>query len=712
MPVSVPQAFALALQLHQSGRLADAESLYRQILGAQPNNADSWHMLGVIANQTGRRDLSAEWLRRAITLNPRIPDAHFNLGNVLRVQGHLDAAITSYRQAISLRPDFASAFTNLGLALSERGERESAIDALSRALQFDPSLVPAHYNLGNVFKDQGDLENAEAAYRRALALDPQLAPALNNLAIVLLWQERLSEALAASRRALEIQPDLAQAENNAATILTQQGRLDEAIAAGQRALQIQPDFAEAWNTLGNALRDRGDVREAIAAYRRGAELSPPDAGIHNSLLFSLHHVPDLDAQEIAREQQHWSQRLCASLRQHWISHSNDPEPQRPLRIGYVSPDFRNHVVGRNLLPFFRCHNRQDFEIFCYSGVLRADIATEEFRRIAHHWRPTNGVNDDALAATIRADGIDILVDLAQHTSGNRLPVFARKPAPVQVSFAGYPETTGLPTIDFRITGRWLEAPGQDSPRRIQDQSSPLSPPLTQNHPPSGIPHPESICYLLDSFWCYAPGATVPPVSELPAHANARVTFGSLTSSWKNNNDVLRLWSRILGRVADSRLVLLGGLGSRQQGIVDLFAHEGIAPERIEFVDRCPHDEYLRLYHRLDIALDPFPYGGHTTSLDALWMGVPFITLPGNTAVSRGGMTILRNLDLPEYIAATPTHYVDLAAALAQDLPRLAELRHSLRPRLEKSVLMDSSHFTRQIEQAFRAMWQRWCAHRT
>jgi len=304
---------------------------------------------------------------------------------------------------------------------------------------------------------------------------------------------------------------------------------------------------------------------------------------------------------------------------------------------------------------------------------------------------------------IREDGVDLLVDLSQHTAGNRLPVFARKPAPVQVSFAGYPESTGLDEIEYRISDRWLEADASEmGDRRSEMGASPpeLRTPICDLRPAERV-------FFIDSFWCYDPRGMEVAINERPARANRRVSFGSLNSFCKANDSVLKLWARILRQTGDSRLVLLSGFGSHRERTLEFLAQEGIAETRVEFVERRPRKAYLELYHRLDIALDPFPYGGHTTSLDALWMGVPVVSLAGHAPVSRGGLSVLSNAGLPELVACSEEDYVRIATGLAGDLPRLANLRATLRSRMESSVLMDAPRFARQIEAAYRAMWRQW-----
>jgi predicted O-linked N-acetylglucosamine transferase (SPINDLY family) len=394
--------------------------------------------------------------------------------------------------------------------------------------------------------------------------------------------------------------------------------------------------------------------------------------------------PDQDERVIAAVQREWNRHILDPVRPSIRPHTNDRNRERRLRIGYVSPDFRRHVVGINILPLFKHHDSENFEIVCYSGVLKPDSLTDEFRQRTALWRETYGVPDEALAETIRRDGVDILVDLSQHAAGNRLSVFAHQPAPVQVSFAGYPESTGLETIEYRISDRWLEAGG------------------------SAFRRTERV-HLIESFWCYEPHAGALQVNALPAKESGYVTFGSLNSFCKINEPLLELWAQVLGSVEGSRLVLLAGAGAHRQWLTDFLESKGVAAQRVEFVERRPRHEYLELYHRLDAVLDPFPYNGHSTSLDALWMGVPVVTQAGRTCVSRGGLSILSNLGLSELVGHSGEEYVRIAVELARDLPRLAGWRAALRARMQASVLMDAPRFARNIETAYRAMWRDWCA---
>jgi predicted O-linked N-acetylglucosamine transferase (SPINDLY family) len=786
--VTIQQAFDVALQHHQAGRLHQAGQIYRDILARQPNHAGALHFLGVVANQEGRHDMALDLVRRAITLQPNYTEAYSNLGNILKDKGLFEQAIAAYRQAIALRPNFAEAHNNLGNvlrdvgrldealaacrqaillrpnysdaycnlgsalrdkgllddaitaferatvlaansptahanlanALRDKGRLEEAIVACHRALALKPDFPEAHCYLGDVLQDSGRPDEAIAAYRQAIAVAPDTFQAHNNLGSALEKTGRFDGAIAAYRRAAALRPDIAQARVNLGTALMEVGELDEAIAmyrqaialsptcaeahsnlgnalaadgqldqalaAHRRALNCNPKFPEAHNNLGNALKERAQLDEAVAAHRQALATEPGNASMDSNLVYTLHFHPAYDGHAIAAEHRRWHRRHAEPLKKHIARHANDRSPDRRLQIGYVSPDFRDHVIGRNMLPLFLQHDRRQVEITCYSNVRRPDALTSQFQQTADRWRNIVGISDEQAAREIRADRIDILVDLMLHTAHNRLLVFARKPAPVQVTFAAYPGSTGLDAIDYRLSDPYLDPPGMDESI-----------------------YSEKTVRLPDAFWCYDPLECAElPMNPLPAMANGFVTFGCLNNSAKINPAVLALWAQVMRQAPGSRLLLLSHESSHRQWTVDRLAHCGIHADRVEFASPRPRLQYMALYHRIDIALDSFPYNGHTTSLDSFWMGVPVVTRVGETAVSRAGWCQLSNLGLTELASQTNEQFVDIAVGLAADLPRLQELRSNLRQRMERSPLMDASKFARNIESAYRQMWGRWC----
>jgi predicted O-linked N-acetylglucosamine transferase (SPINDLY family) len=567
----------------------------------------------------------------------------------------------------------------------QAGQFEQAEELFRQILQVEPNHVDALHLLGLICRQKGQTDQAVEYLQAAVRLKPDFAEAHNNLGNALALQGRSAEAVVQYQQTLRLQPDQVHAYVNLGNIYKEQGRLDDALAAYRAALRIKPDHADAYVNLGNVHKDQGRLDEAIASYRTALQFNTNAAHIHSNLIVALQYHPGSSAQAIHEECRRWSQQHAEPLQKFIRPHANLPDLHRKLRIGYVSADFRDHVVGRNILPLVRNHDRDQVEITLYANVNGADTMTEQFRKCADRWCGITGWPDEQVAERIRQDGIDILVDLALHTSGNRLLVFARKPAPVQVTFAGYPGSTGLATIDYRLTDPFLDPPG------LFDAFC-----------------SEESVRLPDTFWCYDPFDDTVPAGPVPALQQGFVTFGCLNNFSKINDECLVLWAQVLKAAPQSRLLLLAPHGWAREHVLARLEREGLAGSRIEFVDRQSRGDYLRLHHRLDLILDPLPYNGHTTSLDALWMGVPTITLVGKTVVGRGGWSQLCNLGLQELAAETREQFVALAARMASDLPRLQELHATLRPQMEQSPLMDARRFAAHVEQAYRRMWQRWC----
>jgi predicted O-linked N-acetylglucosamine transferase (SPINDLY family) len=635
---------------HEAGQLAAAQAGYRAVLARDPACVEALHYCGQLAFQVAQYPSAAELMGRAAALAPDDPVLLGNLGETLRQLHRLDEALARFRRSLALKPGDPIVCNNLGNALTTLGRYDEAVACYRQALAARPGYANAHNNLGNLHRQRRAFAEAEACFRRALELAPRFVEALNNLG----------------------------------TVLFVLGRLDEATDAFERALALRPD-ADLWNNLGGVLARCGRADDALAAFRRAVALAPQRADLHSNLVFALNYCPAETPESLRAEQRRWHERhgrphAAAAA----VPHTNDRSPERRLRIGYVSPDFRDHVVGRNLLPLFRHHARAAFEIVCYAHVPQPDAVTAEFRRLADGWRDIAPLSDGQLAATIRADGIDVLVDLALHTAKNRLLAFARRPAPVQVSFAGYPGGTGLETMDAHLTDPFLEPPG-DAPETGPDM-------------PFRLPH---------SFWCYAPAGPEPDVGPLPAATLGHVTFGCLNNLAKINPPVIRLWCDVLRALPDARFALLSPAGRHRRDLLAAFAAGGVTEDRIHVVEHRPLHGYLGAYRGIDIALDTFPYNGHTTSLDAFGMGVPVVTLVGVTPVARAGWSQLSNLGLPELAATTPADFVRIVVALARDLPRLAALRAGLRARLERTPLADAAGFARGIEAAYRTLWRRW-----
>ena len=510
----------------------------------------------------------------------------------------------------------------------------------------------------------GQLAQAEALLLRILARDPNHLEALNNFGAVLFDLARYADAATAFAAAVRLNPGFIEARSNLANALLAQGDVDQAIDVFREVLRQRPDSAFALSNLGNALKDCGRMDEAIDCYRRAAELRPDDVRYHDNLIYGLYFHPDYDPRKIRAETARWQRLHADPLKPLIRPHENDRDPRRRLRIGYVSPDFRNHAVSFFLAPLIDAHDRGGFEIHCYASVRRADEMTERLRSAADVWHDCLALSDAALAEQIRADRIDILVDLTMHMSDSRLLVFARKPTPVQVTYLAYCGTTGLEAMDYRITDVYLDPPDSDQ-----------------------TCYSEQSVRLPWTHWCYEAPAVAPEVNPLPALAREAVTFGCLNNFCKVSPAALSTWGRLLRAVPGSRLLLHAREGRHRQHVLDVLGDQGIDPQRVEFVGHVPRPEYFALHHRIDIALDPFPYGGGTTTCDALWMGVPVVSLAQDPAYSRAGLSLLSNVGLTELVAHSEDQYVTIASALAGDGERLKELRATLRrgSRLSRDV---------------------------
>jgi protein O-GlcNAc transferase len=572
------------------------------------------------------------------------------------------------------------------LALHREGRLEEAASLYLEALAVRPDHAGALHLIGVVKGQQGHLREALEDITRAAALAPGAAPVFCNLSKFLFDAGRAEEASAAARTAIGLRADYAEAHSNLAAALNLLARHDEAAAAAAEAVRLSPELAQGYHNLGNARRALGRVDLAVAAYRTALRIRPGSAAIQHDFLNAIRYDPAFDSDAVLRETRRWYDEQAATLAYASRRHLNDRSPERQLRVGYVSPDFRDHPVGYNLLPLYRAHSPDAVQVFSYAGVREPDALTAEFRSRSDAWRNTIGLSHDQLARLVREDGIDILVDLSLHTANNRLFTFALKPAPVQVAFAGYPGTTGMRVMHYRLTDPFLDPPGDADSVYI-----------------------ETSVRLPSTFWCIDPLADDIPVSPSPAGDSGPVTFGCLGDFMKTNDAVLSLWGRVLRAVSDSRLLLGCPVGSARRRVLDRLAEDGVGPERVVFCGRRPRREYLETYQSIDIALDTVPYNGHTTSLDAFWMGVPVVTLIGPTVVGRAGLSQAMNLGLPELVARTPSEFVAAARRLALDRTRAAELRRSLRERMRASPLMNGRAFAAGVEAAYREMWRRWCA---
>jgi predicted O-linked N-acetylglucosamine transferase (SPINDLY family) len=579
----------------------------------------------------------------------------------------------------------ATAFLARGCQLRAQGRPEDAIDDFRAALELEPNFAEAHHQLGNALKSLYRYKEAVVSLRAAALLAPQSGAVWLNLGVACLELRRLDEAVACFRRAIRLEPARPEAHNVLGHALLTKGRCAAAKRCLEEALRLRPGYPAAHDNMGRVLKTQGLAAEALSHHRAALAGSPrPES--HSNLLFSLNFPAGIEPADILAEHRRWADLYAKPLKAGWTSFAPGVADSRRLRIGYVSPDFVNHAVAYFFEPVLSAHDRGRFEITCYSDARVPDDVTLRLRGRSDRWREIAGQSDEKVAALIREDGIDILVDLAGHTARNRLLVFARKPAPIQVTWLGYPNTTGLDAIDYRLTEAISDPPGNEAW------------------------HSERLIRLPESFSCYQPSVDSPAVGPLPAVSAGNVTFGCFNHLAKVTPPAIELWSRILRSEPSSHLLLKSrGLADPETAarVREDFDGHGIERDRIELNgEELSMTRHLDLYNRVDIALDTFPYNGTTTTCEALWMGVPVVTLAGRTHVSRVGASLLTHLGQPEWIAESSEAYVNCCRDLAGDLPRLADIRTTLRELMRSSPLCDGPRFTRNLENAFSDIWAR------
>ncbi|MEO8558919.1 MAG: tetratricopeptide repeat protein [Rhodospirillales bacterium] len=709
-----------AVAHHRAGRLNDAERLYKRVLQTAPDQPDALRLMAGIALQTGRHSVAEGFAKRALAQRPDNAELHRMLATALLERGKADAAAESAKRALELATDSTPARLLLGNALHAAGDFAGAEREWRLILAAAPNDVPTQYNLAQLLLKSG--RNAEAAtlLENAVAKAPTHAGAL-----ALLGQSTVAEnpSLAAGllQRAVELGHRSVQTYVALGDALLESKNRFKAREAFDEALRLDPRNIPALTGLAHILMILEQSERALELLRRAASIEPANEAVKAALLDALDLLWRLDeavvvaggralqdtdfgswlcryanmsasfsAERIFDAHRHWGLRFADPLLVNQPSFANDRQPQRPLRVGYVSGDLRRHSVAAFLQPLLQHHDRDAVGIYLYSNNKRTkDGVTEQLRGLAQEWRDIEKLDDDAVLATIRADAIDVLVDLSGHTGGHRLPVFARRAAPVQMTYLGYIDTTGIQAMDYRISDALADPVGITDPF-----------------------HTEKLLRLAGGYLCYQPLPVPIEPAPPPSIERGFVTFGSANSIAKVTHEVLALWARIMQAVPGSRLLLKDSrldMSVVRQQVAAYLGSQGIAADRLDLRVRTATDlAHLQTYNDIDIALDPFPYNGVTTTCEALWMGVPVIALAGSRSASRQGVDILTRVGAGELIAADRDEYVAIATALAQNPSRLAEWRSSLRRRLLESPLCDGARLAREIEAAYRLAWQRWC----
>ncbi len=644
----------VALQHYQSGNLKAAKAAFTGMLKRDPDSAEALHLLGCLLDEMGSTSEAIKMLMRAVNVDPNAPGYQFSLANMLLKQRNQQRAIHHYREAIRLKPDYAAAHNNLGHVLSMTGQRSDAKACFENAIRHKAGYADPHHNLGMALKAEADFTGAVAAFQEAIRIKPGFADAHCNLGSAYLQMQRIADALDEFKLAAQLQPANAKFQTNVGAAALRMGRQQDATAYFERALQLNPADA---NTRSNLI--------LATSYLT------PDASTLHALSIGWDHAHATGLHSVSTK-----------LR-------NVPDSDRRLRIGYVSADFRNHAAAYWIEPLLAGLQHTDFAVFCYSNSPISDEVTERIRPYADTWVECAALTDDALAERIRHDEIDVLVDLSSHTEGNRLLVFARQPAPVQVSWFGLPVSTGLRTIQYRFSDAVMDPPG------LGDSF-----------------YSEKLVRLDRFYAAFQPNPLALPVGTGPATLGQGVTFASINTLAKITRPMLELWATILAEVPDARLLLqAAGLDGPElaANVLQVFAEMGIPPERLLLRGWTDMQAFLGVGAEVDIVLDPFPFNGGVTTCHALWLGLPVVTLAGQTGASRVGASILSRIGLQDLVANDMDAYRAAAVGLARDTERLANLRASLRERMICGGMLDGSDLAQQAETAFRAMWRSWCA---
>jgi protein O-GlcNAc transferase len=718
-----------AIEHHRAGRLQDAERLYRIVLQAQPNQPDANHNLGVIAVQVKKVASGLPYFQAALKSNKSEPqywisylDALIQLGQLeiarqipiqareqgfneevllrltSRLEGPSKEEISSltelFNQKYFVECEKAAHILNekyplngfgwklLGAALQQQGRTTEALAFMQKAVELSPSDSKAHNNLGLILHELGLWSEAEMYLRQALTIAPDFAEAHSNLGILLKDQKKFKEAEVCLRRSIELKPDLAEAYGNLGVILNDRGSLVEALVNLRKALTIKPRFSNAYSNLGTVYRELGQLELAIENYRTAFTLDPQNMEAHSNLLYTMNHATHATPAECFEEVKRYREKVEKSVNTPlcWLGRRKS---LRPLRVGFVSGDLFNHPVGYFLEGILTHIDPSRIELFAYPTMPRSDELTDRIRSTIVNWRPMFGKSDAAFFDQIITDEIDILIDLSGHTAFNRLPVFARKPAPLQVTWLGYFATTGLTTMDYLIADPWV------LPEEEEKYFS------------------ENIWRLPQTRLCFTPPKFDIEVSSLPALKNGYITFGCFNNPSKINDLVVTQWARIMDSIPSSRLLLKGKQfidDSFRETTISRFVSCGIDKSRLTLEGPESRAGYLAAYQNVDVSLDTFPYPGGTTTVEGLWMGVPVLTLSGTTLLSRQGLGLLQNVGLSNWIAADLEEYVALAIAHCEDFSKLGVLRKRLRQQVIESPICDSKNFAKNLENALEKMW--------
>jgi predicted O-linked N-acetylglucosamine transferase (SPINDLY family) len=683
--------FAQAVSLHQRGLIAEAQVLYRQILQQVPGHFEALHHLGVTECQSGRHAEADRLLEQALRLEPRSPAAWSDRGIVLHEMKRFEDALACFDQALAVKPDFAQALSNRGNTLIEIERYDEAVASYDRAIAHNPNYAEAFNNRGHALKEIKRFDDAVASCDRAIALKPDYADAFSNRGFALIELKRFDEALASFEKAIAINPRLAAAWLGRGNVFLNANAFTEALVAYNKALAIRPDYFKALHQIAACYRRQGNIAAAVSHYDKALAIAPDFADAISNRIFALDFAANADfADHQTARRQWWVQvgaKIAATSR---FSHVNSHDAARRLVIGYVSSDFNRHSAATAFKPVLRHHDKTRFEVICYSCSLTEDEETQEFRRLADVWRDGAQWSDDHLAEQINADHVDILVDLSGHSAGNRLGVFARKPAPVQVTAWGHASGTGLATVDYLF-------------------SDPVAIPKAVRHL-----FAETI-YDLPCLITMEP----PPYGRRPADppicSRGFLTFGCFNRIGKISDEAVAAWAKILQAVSQSKLLIKDGQLddlSLRAAFTEKFTQHDIAADRIGFMGSTSREAHLGALDQVDICLDPFPQNGGISTWEALHMGVPVVAKLGHSLPSRLSGAILSSVGMNEWVAGDIDQYQAIALKYAGAPEVLKALRHELPTRISASAASNSAAYTEAVEAAYRIMWETYAGAKT
>ncbi|KAM3239823.1 hypothetical protein ACQJBY_053485 [Aegilops geniculata] len=678
------------------GHLVEAAEAYQKARSADPSYKAAAEFLAIVLTDlgtslklAGNTEDGIQKYCEALEVDSHYAPAYYNLGVVYSEMMQFDVALTCYEKAALERPLYAEAYCNMGVIYKNRGELDAAIACYDRCLTISPNFEIAKNNMAIALTDLGT--KAIVFYELALHFNPRCAEACNNLGVIYKDRDNLDKAAECYQMALSIKPNFSQSLNNLGVVYTVQGKMDAAASMIEKAILANPTYAEAYNNLGVLYRDAGSITLSVQAYERCLQIDPDSRNAGQNRLLALNYIDEGSDDKLYDAHREWGKRFMKLYAQ-YTSWDNPKVADRPLVIGYVSPDFFTHSVSYFVEAPLTHHDYTNCKVVVYSGVVKADAKTLRFKdkvlKKGGVWRDIYGIDEKKVATLVREDKVDILVELTGHTANNKLGTMACRPAPIQVTWIGYPNTTGLPAIDYRITDSLADSPNTNQK------------------------HVEELVRLPESFLCYTPSPEAGPVCPTPAISNGFITFGSFNNLAKITPKVMQVWARILCAVPNSRLVVKCKpfcCDSIRQKFLSTLEELGLESLRVDLLPliHLNHD-HMQAYSLMDISLDTFPYAGTTTTCESLYMGVPCVTMAGSVHAHNVGVSLLTKVGLGRLVAKTEDEYVSLALELASDVSALEELRKSLRELMIKSPVCDGESFTRGLESAYRSMWHRYC----